>query len=88
MKKYVVFILGIMVAALTWIPSVRLFLTDSSFGTWFVCLLAIVVCLAALYLQKKERSFWNICSFILGLSPLLFVLLVTVLLKFGLPFAP
>lgn len=88
MKKYVVLILGIIVAALTWLPSMRLFLTDSSFGTWFVCILAIVVCLAALYIQKKERSFWNILSFILGLSPLLFVLLITVLLKAGFPFAP
>lgn len=88
MKKYVVLILGIIVAALTWLPSMRLFLTDSSFGTWLVCILAIVVCLAALYIQKKERSFWNILSFILGLSPLLFVLLISVLLKAGLPFAP
>lgn len=41
MKKYLLFILSIVVALLTWIPNTRLFLTDSNIGTILILVLTI-----------------------------------------------
>ena len=84
MKKYLLFILSIVVALLTWIPNTRLFLTDSNIGTILILVLTIFVCVFSVH----SRSLWYIFSFILGLSPILFLIFVGIFLALEMPFAP
>ena len=65
MKKYLLFILSIVVALLTWIPNTRLFLTDSNIGTILILVLALFVCVFSVIYNKHSRSLWYIFSFIL-----------------------
>jgi len=88
MKKYLTFALSVVVALLTWIPNTRLFLTDSNMGTILVSVLAIFVCVFSVISNKQSRSPWYIVSFILGLSPLIFLIFIGIFLSLGTPFAP
>ena len=88
MKKYLIFILSIVAALLTWIPNTRLFLTDSNIGTILILVLAIFVCVFSVIYNKHSRSLWYIFSFVLGLSPILFLIFVGIFLALGMPFAP
>ena len=88
MKKYLMFILSIVVALLTWIPNTRLFLTDSNIGTILILVLSIFVCVFSVIYNKHSRSLWYIFSFVLGLSPILFLIFVGIFLALGMPFAP
>ncbi|MCR4913016.1 MAG: hypothetical protein K5983_04645, partial [Lactobacillus sp.] len=61
---------------------------DSNIGTILILVLAIFVCVFSVIYNKHSHSLWYIFSFILGLSPILFLIFVGIFLALGMPFAP
>uniref|UniRef100_UPI00403F9938 hypothetical protein n=1 Tax=Candidatus Enterococcus willemsii TaxID=1857215 RepID=UPI00403F9938 len=90
MKKVTIFhsLIALLLIFLVWVPPTRIFLTDIPYCNVIVFLLSCFLCISAAWTYQKSKQKRNVLFFIVGLSPLFFILLLFLLALRGMPLAP
>lgn len=90
MKKIsLVNFIGALIILLTaWVPPTRIFLTDVDFGTPIVGILSLLLCISTVGSYKKYKQKIDVFSFIISLSPLIFIVVRFIIALSGAPLAP
>lgn len=85
MRKIIHICLSIFILLTVWIPPTRLFMTGIAWGTILVFIVAMLLCYSSLDAYSKEHSKFNLVTFIIGLSPFIFIVVVFILAFFFKP---
>lgn len=91
MKKFKIvnYIMAVLVILTVWLPYTRIFLLDVNFGNIFVTLLSLALCINSFISYKREKNKIDLLLFIIGLSPLIFILMIIFLISIEvIPVAP
>lgn len=82
MRKIIHICLSIFILLTVWVPPTRLFMTGTAWGTILVFITAMILCYSSLDTYSKEHSKFHLVTFIIGLSPFIFIVVVFILAFF------
>lgn len=82
MRRIISLILSLFVILTVWVPPTRIFMLDIEWGTIIVFLASFVLCYLSMNEYSKSKSKLSIVTFIVGLSPLIFILFILILAIF------
>lgn len=91
MKKITIinYIMALFVILTVWVPYTRIFLLDIKLGNTSVVVISFVLCISSLMSYKKDKNKINLLFFIIGTSPLIFILIILFLVYIdAIPLAP
>lgn len=79
MRKIINYCLALFILLTVWVPYTRLFMTDIGWGTILVFIVAMILCYSSMDAYSKDKSKINLLTFIIGLSPFIFIVAVFLL---------
>lgn len=77
--------LSVFIIFTVWIPSTRLFMTDIGWGTIVVFIVSMILCYTSMDTYSRDKSKISILTFMIGLSPLIWFVIIFLMAFFMKP---